>query len=1048
MKLRPVSLATLALLSALATSALADEQRRGYIVRLADEPVLSYGGGVSGYAATQPVQGQRFVFHAEQVQAYVGYLSQKQQDVIALVGSAPVYANFTTVLNGFAARLTDAEVLALQAHPMVRNVQVDEIRHVTTSTTPKFLGLSEPGGLWSQTVHGGLDKGEDIVIGVIDTGVWPENPAFADHVDADGTPTFNGGTLAYGPPPASFTGACVAGEGLDPAKHCNNKLIGAKVFNAGLFAAGESLHWSEFNSARDSLGSPSGHGGHGTHTASTAGGNSGAPAVIGGVLMGKASGMAPRARVAVYKVCNTYASDTSASGQNSCFSSDSVAAIEEAVKDGVNVINYSISGSQTTVNDAVEQAFLKASNAGVFVAAAAGNAGPDNTVNHASPWLTTVAASTHDRLNKADLTLGSGVKYSGASVNVTALPAKPLILSVNAALPGANLTEANLCYLKSASSGAAVLDPAKVSGKIVVCSRGTNPRVEKSQAVGEAGGVGMIMADDGNGLVAEAHAVPTIHVSQADGSAIKGYAAGGTGTSTLGSFYAGTTAAPIMAAFSSRGPNKADANVLKPDLAAPGVDVIAGVAPGLTAAERNAVAAGTLVPRAAWVSMQGTSMATPHVSGLAALLKQAHPDWSPAAIKSALATTTRSTLDDKLPGMQNGLLPWSQGTGNVQPNKATDPGLVYDAGETDWIRYLCNVAKSSVSAEDCTNLGTLDATYNLNLPSITVANVPGAVTVTRKVTNVSASTSTYQASASLPNFNVAVTPASLTLAPGESKSFTVTLTNVDALDGIWKYGSLVWSDGAHAVTSPISVKMGKSITAPEQVIANSASGSRLMSVKTGFAGRMTMAKAGLKDVTMGPVNLLAPYKYTGLSLGQACQGGGSYFAQAYDVVIPAGTIVARWALRQEDVGTVNDDHDLIVLDPNGKSYVSGNAGSNESVQLINPLSGNYRVCVGAYSGGINGGMSHRLSSWIVGPNDLGGKFTVLLPAQVYAGGTATVGISWSGLSAGKRYFGGAVFKDPAGVIQTGTAVRVETNGGVPVSEEPRVVSTKDLAIPY
>ncbi len=1046
MKLRPISFAALALISSLAQAVLADEVRHNYIVRLTDEPALSYTGTVAGYAATQPVEGRRFVFQAAEVQAYVGYLADRQMSVKKMVGTAPVFASYNTVLNGFAARLTDAEVLALKSNPLVKNVYVDTVRHVETSTTPRFLGLTAPGGLWSQNVAGGLDKGEDIVIGMLDTGLWPENPAFADHVDANGAPTFDGGTLAYGPPPASFTGSCVAGEGFDPAKHCNNKLIGAKVFNAGMLSEGLSLHWTEFNSPRDSLGSPVGHGGHGTHTSSTAGGNSGVPAVVAGVPMGNASGMAPRARIAIYKICNTYADDTAADGTggaNGCFTSDNVSAIEEAIKDGVNIISYSISGSQTTVDDPVEQAFLKASNAGIFVAAAAGNSGPGNQVNHPGPWLTTVAASTHDRLNAADLVLGSGARFSGASLNLNALPQTALIRASDAGLAGANPTEVDLCYA-TGTGGGPVLDVNKVQGKIVVCTRGTNPRIEKSLAVAAAGGVGMVLADDGTGtLVAEAHSVPTVHVSQADGNAIKAYAANAAGTASLGAFYAGTQPAPFMAGFSSRGPNLADPNVLKPDMTAPGVDIIAGVAPGLTQAQHDAIIAGTLVPQADWTSMQGTSMATPHVSGLAALLMQAHRNWSPAAIRSALATTTYPTLDDGLAGLQNGKLPWSQGAGHVDPNKATDPGLVYDAGRVDWIRYQCKVAPAAVTpASDCATYGTLDETYNLNLPSITVAMVPGNVTVTRKVTNVGASTATYTATATLPDFNVAVTPNTLTLAPGETRSFSVQLSNVDAADGVWKYGSLVWRDGTHVVASPLTAKMGKSITAPEQVNGNTASGSRLLTLKTGFSGRMSAVKAGLKDATMMPAATLSPFRYSFNGMATTCSQGGGYYIAVYDTEIPAGTLAARFALRQQDVSGATDDNDILVLDPSGKPYVSGNDGSNESVQLLNPLAGSYRVCVAAYAGKVP--MVHQLSTWIVGPNDKGGNFNALLPGQVYAGGSGTVGLSWSGLPAGGRFIGAVQFKDSSGTAQATTGVRVETNGGLPLLDEPAIVSAKGL----
>ncbi|MFO1293181.1 MAG: S8 family peptidase [Rubrivivax sp.] len=1038
--------AALALVCSLAFGASPDG-RKTYIVQLGDEPAASYRGGIAGLAATQPAAGNPLQTRSPAAQAYMAYLGQQQRAVAATVPHAPVIANYHAVFNGFAARLTDAEAAALKAHRGVVEVFEDVARKPDTISTPRFLGLSSPGGLWSQTAGGAAIKGENMVIGVVDGGIWPENPSFADRIDGAGVPVFSGGSLAYAAPPASFTGGCVAGEGFSPAIHCNNKLVGAKFYNAGFLASGRSKNWSEFYSPRDSVGGSLAHGGHGDHTASTAAGNANAPAVMGGIAMGPASGMAPRARVAAYKVCWSYDDPSATDGtgsSNSCWTSDSVAAIDDAVKDGVNVINFSISGSQTSVNDPVEQAFYRAALAGVFVAASAGNSGPGNAVAHISPWLTTVAASTHDRVLSADVTLGNGTKYTGASMNVTPLPQTPLVRAQDAGLPGADTTQLRLCY-----SAPAALDPAKVAGKIVICERGSNARVDKSQAVKNAGGVGMIMKDNGSGLVAEIHAVPTVHVSTADGTAIQTYAvaAGAAATSDMGVFYAGTTPnAPVMAGFSSRGPNQGDANVLKPDLTAPGVDVIAAVSPALSAAQRDQVAAGTLVPPSAWASYQGTSMSSPHVAGLALLLKQAHPGWSPAAIKSALMTTAYSTLDDGLAGMQNGLLPWAQGAGHVKPNSATDPGLVYDAGKSDWVKYQCKVNKAAVTpASDCTTIGTLDETYNLNLPSITVGNVLGAtpVTVTRSVTNVGAAAATYTPTATLPGFSAVVTPASLTLNPGETKSFTVKLTRTTAADNAWNYGSLVWKDGTHVVRIPVQAMVGKAISAPAEVTGNTASGTRLITIKTGVSGRLGSVKGGLKDVTMlGPVSLTPSPMNSINDMATACKAGNDLAGmKVHNVNVPANTLVARFALRQQDTNDANDDFDLMVMKADGTNVLySATDGSNEAVQIVGPAAGSWRACVFAYAG--TSPMSYSLSSWVVTPADVGGNFNVLLPGQVYAGSSATVGISWSGLAFGQRTVGAVQYKDPGGAVQASTVVRVEVNGGLPLSDPSSTASAK------
>jgi hypothetical protein len=1053
--LRPISFAVMLMLAGVAASTVAQEVRRPYIVQLQDQPAATYTGGVTGLAATQPAPGVAFDYRSSNVQDYVRYLGDRRSEVLATIAGAPVIANYDVVLNGFAVMLTDDEVLALKNNAAVADVQADQPRHLDTVSTSRFLGLSATGGLWSQYAGGSLVKGENMVVGIVDGGIWPENPAFADRVDSNGKPTFDAaGSLAYTSPPATFTGSCQAGEGFDPLKHCNNKLVGAKFFNAGFLAANLPKNWSEYYSPRDSnIGSNginTGHGGHGDHTASTAAGNAGVPVVIGGVPMGDASGMAPRARVAAYKICWTYDDPAAVDGSgatNSCFNSDAVKAIDEAVKDGVNVINYSISGSQTSVADAVEQAFYRASLANVFVAASAGNSGPANAVAHNSPWLTTVAASTHDRNFQADVTLGNGSKYSGASTSITPLPQTALIRAEDAGIGGG---KANLCYSDAAAaaldptSPQVLLDPLKVAGKIVICTRGNNARVDKSLAVKNAGGIGMILSDNGSGLVSEVHSVPTIHVSAANGAAIKTYAVAqaAAATSSLGAFYAGTKPAPIMAGFSSRGPNNADSNILKPDLTAPGVDIIASVTPALSVADHAAVVAGTMVPPAAYESYQGTSMSSPHVAGLALLLRQAHPTWSPAAIKSALMTTGYATLDDGLAGAQNGRLPWSQGAGHVDPNKALNPGLVYDAGKADFVAYQCKVNKAAVSpASDCTTYGTLDESYNLNLPSITVSSVQttSPVTVRRTVTNVGDSSATYTASASVPGFSTLVTPASLTLAPGASGSFTVKLTAGTAPADTWQFGSLTWTGAGATVRSPIQAKVGKAIIAPSDMTSDKVSGSKLFLVKTGFSGRMGSIKGGLKEVSMGSQVSLVPGPLNSANLKTACTAGADTASvKVYNVNIPAGTIVARFALRQADVGSSIDDHDMGILSPNGTWTYSGNDGSNESVQLSSPAAGNYKVCVVAY-GGLPV-MTHKLSSWVVTPSDVGGKFVVALPSKVVAGNNTTVGVSWSGLSDNQRYLGGAQFLDLNNAVQATTVVRVETGAaGIPAAESDRAI---------
>ena len=1025
-----IALASLVLLS----GSLAEAQTgaRTYIVQLKEEPAATYQGTTSGYAATQAPAGSVFRSRTQGAIAYTAYLRSRQLSVLSTVSSGPAISHLDTVFNGFTALLTPAQAAALQQNPNVAAVAEDQIVHPTTISTPRFLGLTAPGGIWSQTDAKGVKvKGEDMVLGDVDLGIWPESPSYADQVDANGLPTLSGGTLAYGPPPATFTGTCVAGEAFVPAKACNNKLIGARSYHANLLSDGSQLDAAtSFDSPRDDLPSL---GGHGDHTASTAAGNSNVRVMISGLDFGLASGIAPRARIAAYKVCFNYIPKGTTVAKNSCSTADSMAAIDQAVKDGVNAINFSISGSTGTTNDLVEQAFYRATLAGVFVSASAGNEGPADTVNHPSPWLATVAAATHDRVQNADVLLGNGNKYTGASLNAAALPSAPLIRAEDAGVGGGN---ASLCFTSAdftltPTSGQVLLDPAKVAGKVVVCTRGTNPRVNKSLEVQTAGGVGMVLADNGAGLVSEVHSVPTVHVSAADGAAIKGYAVqGGSPTASETAFYFGTQPAPTVASFSSRGPNLADPNVLKPDLAAPGVGVIASVTPALTAAQKAALAAGTFTPGPAWASYDGTSMAAPHVVGVSMLIKQAHPNWTPAAIKSAMMTTAYDTLDDGLSGLQNGRLPWAQGAGFIDPNKAIDPGLVYDMGKADFVRYQCLTQKSLVSAADCTQFGTLDQTYNLNLPSITLGTMVGPTTVKRTVTNVGSAAATYRASSSLTQMAVTVTPAALTLAPGASGSFTVTVTPSSSTPKfVWQYGALSWTDGAHVVRSPLLAKLGSPVQAPADQSATTTSGSRSFTVQTGFAGKMAVLK-GMKDVTMGPATALTPNP--NIDAATTCAGtAASANVAVYNMAVPSGAILARFALRQADVSGAKDDNDLAVVAPDGTVTSSESGTSHETVELLNPAPGNYKVCVAAYAA-VSGTSTHRLSSWIVKPGDTAdGSFNVLAPATVYAGGSATVGMSWAALGTSHRYVGGAQFLDTAGVPAAATLLYIDTTPGTP-----------------
>ncbi|HYR00942.1 MAG TPA: S8 family peptidase, partial [Casimicrobiaceae bacterium] len=528
-----------------AASGKASRQSKLYIVQMLDAPVVSYTGGVSGLKATKPAQGKKIDPLATDVVRYVAYLTAKHDAALQKVGGARKAYSYTYAFDGFAAELSEAQAEALRATAGVVNVSKDEMRALDTSSTPAFLGLSAPGGLWDQL--GGVGKaGENIVIGMVDSGVWPESLSFSDRTGTNGNASKDG-KLSYQQIPG-WHGKCTPGEAFN-ASNCNQKLIGARYYNAGWGGNSEidALFPFEFNSPRDWAG-------HGTHTASTAGGNHGVPATGAASIFGSISGMAPRARIAAYKVC--WADQPTGGG---CFNSDSVAAIDQAVSDGVDVINFSISGTLTNFLDPVEVAFLFAADAGVFVAASAGNSGPTtSTVAHPGPWLTTVAAGTHNRDGQGSVTLGNAVTYFGASV-ATAVGPLPLIDSTAAGLAGADPVKVALCYAAVDNGGTPVLDPALIAGKIVVCDRGVTARVNKSLAVQQAGGAGMILLNTSpNSINADFHFVPTVHLQNTDRAAVKAYAATVGPTATINQATIVYNApAPFTASFSSRGPLRA-----------------------------------------------------------------------------------------------------------------------------------------------------------------------------------------------------------------------------------------------------------------------------------------------------------------------------------------------------------------------------------------------------------------------------------------------------------------------------------------------------------
>ncbi|XP_050383841.1 subtilisin-like protease SBT1.5 [Argentina anserina] len=709
---------------------------------------------------------------------------------------APLIHTYNTVFHGFSAKLSPSQAQKLQSLPHVLALIPEQVRRLHTTRSPEFLGLrsTDTAGLLKES-----DFGSDLVIGVIDTGVWPERQSFNDH--------------DLGPVPSKWKGQCVAGENF-PASSCNRKLIGARYFCGGYESTnGKMNQTTEFRSPRDTDG-------HGTHTASIAAGRYVFPASTLGYAKGVAAGMAPKARLAAYKVC----------WNAGCYDSDILAAFDAAVADGCDVVSLSVGGVVVPYYlDAIAIGAFGASDAGVFVSASAGNGGPGGlTVTNVAPWVTTVGAGTIDRDFPADVKLGDGRIIPGMSVyGGPGLPPGRMFPLVYAGSEGGDGYSSSLCLEGS-------LDKSLVKNKIVVCDRGINSRAAKGEVVKKAGGVGMILANgvfDGEGLVADCHILPATAVAASTGDELRKYitaAAKSKSPPTATILFKGTRIrvkpAPVVASFSARGPNPEAPEILKPDVIAPGLNILAAwpdkVGPSGIPSDKRTTEFNIL---------SGTSMACPHVSGLGALLKAAHPEWSPAAIRSALMTTAYTldnrgeTMLDESSGNTSTVMDF--GAGHVHPQKAMDPGLVYDISSSDYVDFLCNSNYTTKNIQvvtrkvaNCNGAKRAGHSGNLNYPSLSVVfqqygKRKMSTHFIRTVTNVGDPKSVYQVTIRPPRgMSVTVQPEKLAFRRvGQKLNFLVRVqareVKLSAGSSSMESGSIMWSDGKHTVTSPLVVTM-------------------------------------------------------------------------------------------------------------------------------------------------------------------------------------------------------------------------------------------------
>ncbi|KAL6657760.1 hypothetical protein ACP70R_005540 [Stipagrostis hirtigluma subsp. patula] len=667
----------------------------------------------------------------------------------AATNTSRILYTYDTVMHGFAVQLTGAEAQRMANAPGVAGVYEDRMLHPQTTRSPGFLGLDPGFGAWPDT-----DFGDGVIIGFVDTGIWPESASFNDS--------------GLGPVRPSWKGKCVDAADFSAAM-CNNKLVGAKAFIALV----------DNPSPRDDME-------HGTHVASTAAGSE-----VRGVsdeltfVRGTARGVASKAKVAMYK----------AGVKGNSPSADVVAAIDAAVKDGVDIISMSLGFDATAFhNDTVAIAVFGAVRKGVFVVLSAGNYGPAaSSLHNVAPWMTTVGASTVDRVFPSDLMLGDGVVLTGQSLYA-------MKANGTAMIP-----------LVSSSCSLGDLTPEKVMGKIVVCMDGAGVAAET--LVQNAGGAGLVVVDSSiwfrGGMGAIGFTLPGLVLSHTGGEKLRAYLASATNPKASFRFACEAVVdenrAPMVVDFSSRGPNPVVPEILKPDVIAPGRNILAAM-------------------KDKYGLKSGTSMSCPHVAGVAALIKKRHPNWTPAMIRSALVTTAGTLHNTDREILDNAVFkgrgvtaatPFAAGAGHVRPQLAMDPGLVYDAGAQDYIDFLCalnytteQLRRFAPDLATCTRTPLSGGPAGLNYPSFVVVfdGRADVRTLTRTVTKVSEKAETYKVTVVAPEqVKVTVRPTTLEFKEqNERKNYTVDFRTSGNPKAGWEFGHIIWENDKHQVRSPVA----------------------------------------------------------------------------------------------------------------------------------------------------------------------------------------------------------------------------------------------------
>lgn len=710
---------------------------------------------------------------------YTSILETVSSDDGKMSGPKLIYT-YDNAVHGFSAVLSEDELRAVKESPGFLLAYPDGPVEMDTTHTYEFLSLNTASGIWPASEYG-----KDVIIGVVDTGIWPESPSFRD----DGMTEV----------PARWKGICQEGDDGFNSSSCSKKIIGARYFNRGARASNPDVEI--VNSPRDTQG-------HGTHVASIAAGNYVKGATFFGYATGTARGIAPRARLAIYKVLWRGATEQS----------DVLAGIDQAVADGVDILSISLSNGRVDLyENFLAIATFGAREKGVLVSVSGGNRGYESaSMLQGYPWATVVASGTVDRWFSGTLTLGNGEKIVGW----TTFPARPVIKN----LP--------LVYNKTLSTcdSQGLIDEAPYNS-IIVCdftgqTYGFLFLMSYLRETGAKVPAVIIIADELDLFRSSSFPHPGVIIAPKESSGVISYAS--TSQKPVASIdfqqtILGTKPrpAPALSDDSSRGPARNYQYILKPDIMAPGVMILGAYSPNVPSATIN-----TTELTSDYALLSGTSMACPHISGTAALLKAAHPEWSPSAIQSAMMTTanpldnTNQPIKDMAANYESAAGPSGIGSGQVDPNRALDPGLVYDATPRDFVDLVCSMnftteqTKAIVrSSYDCSNPKS-----DLNYPSFMA--VYGAEDRGKKVTrrfrrtltNVGNGAATYKVKAEIQDeITIKVSPRILKFRKKYEKLSYSLMLRFRPVSGVFTGGdgSVTWveENGNHTVRSPVEVSL-------------------------------------------------------------------------------------------------------------------------------------------------------------------------------------------------------------------------------------------------